>query len=132
MNFDECVVEIHRFMQQDLAENLVAKSLHPSHWVGMVVLTNASDAHRPFGFSEPLWFPYDEKWCFFYCAEVIAETVQRLTEEELHDWLRYIRAHCNMHACTQLDEIEIDEVLSSLFPEFIPISRQIFETIFAG
>lgn len=131
MTYDERVAEIQRFMSNDLADNLHAKIMKPSYWGGLVHLTNADDPHRPFGFTVPLYFPYDEHWSFLYCPEVMADVTRALSDQEIQEWLRWVRAHCNSHAVYPgLSEVEIDTQLEALFPEWVPVFQSVFEAMF--
>lgn len=115
------------FMETMLAENITAKRIKAELWPSMIALTEGGDYHRPFGFSVPQYFAYDEKWAFFFCPEVIVETTAALTGDQFGEWLRYTRAHISVHVTrSTYDEEEVDSYVFSVMPE----SRDLLITVY--
>lgn len=104
---------LNEFMSSGWADNIVPKVIDPVLWPSMIALTEGADYHRPFGFSVPQYFPYDEKWAFFYCPEIMEEAVRGLSQPDFEDWLRYVRAHVSTH--TRLDNPDEDIVEAMVF-----------------
>ncbi len=115
---EDRIEQIDSFMQNEFPANLSARGIKTALWPSMIALTAGQDYHRPFGYSSVQYFPYDDKWAFFYCAAVMADMTADLDDLAFAEWMRYVRAHVNAH--TQLDtqdESLVDEHVFVVLPE---------------
>lgn len=74
----------------------VPKAIEERLWP-FVVQTTGADVHRPLGFLVQQYMSYDEKWVFFYCPEVMADSVSFLSDGEFERYLSYVREHLKLH-----------------------------------
>lgn len=131
MNRDDRINAVHDFMGNQFVPNVKAKAISEELWPGMISLTQGADVHRLFGYSNAQFFSYDDKWAFFYCASVIADTTAELTDPLFADWLRYIRAHTTAHASLRTeDEAVVDEAVFAVMPEARPLVAAVHDQMF--
>ncbi len=130
MNREERIATIHNFMKDQFGPRVKPRPIKWALWPSMVVLTAGRDVHRPFGYSSAQYFPYDDKWAFFYCADVMADISAELEDLAFDDWLRYVRAHISTH--TQLDtqdEAEVDRQVFNVLPEARDLVGRVHEQL---
>lgn len=132
MNRDERAILINEFMETAFAVNIRPRRIQEDLWGSMIALTEGADHHRPFGYSVPQFLAYDNAWVFFYSPEVIADTTAELFDDELGNWLRYIRAHISTHTSlgSYCDESIVDERVMSVMPEVAPLIARVYDTLF--
>ena len=117
MNREDRITAIAEFMAT-FPDNISPRPISSGLWQHMIALTDGGDTHRPFGFSASAYFPYDDKWCFFYSSDVMADVTAELDDAEFQEWLRYVRAHVNAHASLDTqDEAEVDQAVYAVLPE---------------
>jgi hypothetical protein len=118
MNRSERIEEIDNFMNDKFTSGIRPQPIELRLWPSMIALTEGSDVHRAFGFSTTQYFPYDDRWSFFYCSELIADITSELTDHEFLDWLRYVRAHVSAHTKLETqDEDMVDTQVFTVLPE---------------
>lgn len=132
MNRNDRIQAIITFMEAGgFSDKIGPRPLPAELWPSMVVLTDGADVHRPFGFSSAQYFSYDDKWAFFYSAEVMADATAGLTDAEFADWLRFVRAHVSAHTTLNTqDEAVIDEQVFSVLPEARELVVRVHEQFF--
>ena len=128
---DNRIENIKLFMEREFVANIAPRPIEARLWPTMVIIADGSDVHRPFGFSASMYFPYDEKWAFFYSAEVMADATAELTDSEFQDWLRYVRAHVSTHTTLgTMDEAEVDQSVYAVLPEARDLVAKVHDQFF--
>lgn len=132
MNREDRTTTINHFMETAFAANIRPRPIKEHLWPSMIALTEGADHHRPFGYSVPQFLAYDDAWVFFYSAETIADSTAELFDEELGDWLRYIRAHVSVHTSlgSYCDESLVDERVKSVMPEVVLLITRVYDALF--
>lgn len=132
MNRVDRIGEIEAFMKEEFSPSISPKPIEERLWPAMIALTEGADVHRPFGYSHSHYMTYDERWTFFYCSGVIAETTAELDDTEFRDWLRYIRAHVSTHTTMDTtDENVVDSQVFSVLPEARDLVGKVHDHMFA-
>lgn len=131
MNREDRIRETIHFMSSKFVPNVSAKPISEGLWPSMIQLTQGADVHRLFGYSSAQFFTYDDKWAFFYCPEIVADTTAELDDTEFADWLRYIRAHISTHASLRTkDEGVVDESVFAVMPEARDLVARVHDIMF--
>lgn len=126
--------------REELVENFMAdydhthmspRRIKEELWPAMLALTEGADCHRPMGYTTPQYFPYGERWAFFYCNEVLRLTGEHLDEEDFLSWLQLVKAHVHGHAhLATFDEQKVDEMVFGLHPEYRDLVAKIYDSLF--
>lgn len=117
-------------MLKAFSERICARPMSKRLWPSMISLTGGADQHRPFGYSAPQFFAYDDKWAFFFCAEAMAEAGESLDDRDYDAWLRYIMAHVRAHTSLNTDDEDpVDEAVFTLIPEARLIVSKVMEAM---
>lgn len=132
MDRNDRISAVIHFMEGGVfAQNICPRPIRAELWPSMVALTEGADVHRPFGFSSAQYLSYDDKWVFFYCAEVIADVTAELTDTEFNDWLRFARAHVSAHTTLgTYNEGEVDRQVYSVMPEARDLVAKVHDQFF--